>query len=803
MLSEAASLSKQGGSISSEEFIVPPQYSQNIVNEAALPVSLVPECGFFVDREKLQLAFKDFIHHPIQKGFILQGMGGIGKTVYLAKTIRTNVGEKMIYWHSCTQNTTIEDILGELHTFLVQHEIYSLSKIWNAETIDVDIRIKGLIQCLSQKYILVFDDFQKLLNVSKTIEDTKLNKLIIALLSKTHPAKIVLSSRIRPIISDLPLGICDYQIIEGLSKNDSIHLLQRQGLMNEKRGELEILYKRVEGNPLALAVISQLWKRGYSIDKIQNLSVTEIDYKSGESLLERLLTELWPFLSFQEKSALKCLAVYRLPIPSSAFKYIYPDSIADDILLHLAECSLIRSNDSGDGFLYSIHELIREYILENISEEENRILQLSAADYWDNSELLFDEPLNFKDLQPFMERRWHLLQGGDYEKVGDITILLSRYLFIVGAYTYSLTMFFETSKILRPSKELAEIYVRISMIYNIQGKYDESRHYLQKAYDIHLDMRTTIELAQISNYIGGSYYHQKDYETALKWFEVEEVINEKANAPEWQIVLSDRYTGIGLVYTAQHKYAQGLNYLKKALEIEKNAQNSDRDLSIIYNSMGFNYMCQKLYNEATYYYGKAQVIWRALGNTVYFGMSYVNIGLLKAEQGDYIGAIELYTRAEKIFKKYEIDIELRKCYFNKGLAYIQQKKYHRALEDLVKAHQLAETLELSKDLDKSYSLLGFLYWSLGDYDMAKSCFYRLNDQISGVSISTFITLNTGKLQSFMMQFSDVLEEDEDFSLCGILNANNFAIKIFRFVLRRKLHHPRFLFAVSNNLCARF
>lgn len=141
-----------------------------------------------------------------------------------------------------------------------------------------------------------------------------------------------------------------------------------------------------------------------------------------------------------------------------------------------------------------------------------------------------------------------------------------------------------------PSVELATAYNNLGLVYEIEGKYDESISYFQKTIDLynHLNCLGYPSLSQAYYNLGSSYFNKGD--TSLAEKNINEALkNDLSLYGEKHIEVAKDYGKLGAIYIDSNNLLHGEKYSLKALEIYNNLllENSDSawvnfNLSILY-----------------------------------------------------------------------------------------------------------------------------------------------------------------------------------------------------------------------------
>ncbi len=502
------------------------------------PLESLPEPGLFVNRKQLQADLTAFFLDATRKAYILHGMGGIGKTSVLAKVLQEQYPDELVYWHTCTEDTQIERVFGELHTFLTRHQITVLDGIWNNPAVPFSSRLHAVIHGFSHydrgalPFLLIFDDLQRLLDRQRRMEHPELQAFFEGLFTKRHAAKILLSSRFMPVIARIPGGTCQTESLMGLTLDDSLVLLQRQGVHDTNAERLRQVVTRVDGHPLGLVVMGQLWERGFPIDDLLTLPVATLAEESGDpSFLTRLLTKLWPSLTSEEREVLTILTIYRHTMPLEAIQWFFEDPITRTVL-HLTDCSLLQKEGLPGNVSYSVHALLRDYLITVLTLEQQHAYHHKAAAYWESLE--WDEnPTQFGQLQERIECRWHYAQAEDYEKATRIAFPLAVYLESrCGLYKHALNIILETQGHITSEEDQATCDAHIGAVYDSQGNYEQALRYYEKSREIQERLGLEVDLATTYWNLGLLYFTQGNLAKAEEFVSQTVQIEEKIGHPD-------------------------------------------------------------------------------------------------------------------------------------------------------------------------------------------------------------------------------------------------------------------------------
>lgn len=247
--------------------------------------------------------------------------------------------------------------------------------------------------------------------------------------------------------------------------------------------------------------------------------------------------------------------------------------------------------------------------------------------------------------------------GVDKEKCSDILKDYYRFLERYAKYEKAMAvaqecLLLDKHSFGERSKEVAQGYNNIGIIYNHQ------RNYLQALDSYHSSLEIRLEVlgdkhpdvAKNYNNIGVAYYNQGEYDLAMVNYQKSLEICLDAFGECYPDVAST-YNNMGVVCCCQNRLEEALGYYDKAREIYLQTSGElDPDIAQCLNNIGNVYFEQKKYQEALEMYEKAlDIRLRAFGTRHFLvSTSYQNLALVCRKLGDYPRALENYNNSYEV-----------------------------------------------------------------------------------------------------------------------------------------------------------
>lgn len=291
---------------------------------------------------------------------------------------------------------------------------------------------------------------------------------------------------------------------------------------------------------------------------------------------------------------------------------------------------------------------------------------------------------------------------------------------------------------------LASVCIDLSSVYIPQSKYSKVKELCNKA--LKVSGRSDLDIkAQVLRQNGLIYYHQSQFEEALKLYKQAQIIEEKVNNPGLRIkllsnlaiinyqqgntkmavadfnkalqlaiklkdsgLISDAYINLGVVYMDQMDYAQARECYVRVIEYYR-INNQQQDLVLCYRNLGNVYYMLEKYDDAIDWYQKSLELALKLDNKKGIAKGYHNIGEVYMLIGDYVQASNAFIRSLKIKEEIDDKASMAKGYRSLGDVYFIQKNYDKSLLYQQKALQINTDLKLVKEQAKDYANISTVY----------------------------------------------------------------------------------------------
>ncbi|RLB99841.1 MAG: hypothetical protein DRI57_33040 [Deltaproteobacteria bacterium] len=239
-------------------------------------------------------------------------------------------------------------------------------------------KVLVLLEILGNRaYVLIFDNFEDVLNTEGAVSDRELDEFLSLIASEKHSLRVVLTTRekLQLKTGTANARVRNLPIEKGLPDDEAIALLSD---LEERTGVdcgfaevgREILLRAVhavKGIPKGIEYIHSILMKDETLSLEQLLDSTSLF--EGE-VLDNLTEFQYNHLSEQERRVLMALSVFDKPVPAVAVQFIllpfYPDLDAGTALKTLVRNSILLTRRGNDTF--ELHPRDQQYAYKQLPE---------------------------------------------------------------------------------------------------------------------------------------------------------------------------------------------------------------------------------------------------------------------------------------------------------------------------------------------------------------------------------------------------------------------------------------------------
>ncbi|MCF7794432.1 MAG: tetratricopeptide repeat protein [Candidatus Cloacimonetes bacterium] len=216
-------------------------------------------------------------------------------------------------------------------------------------------------------------------------------------------------------------------------------------------------------------------------------------------------------------------------------------------------------------------------------------------------------------------------------------------------------------------------------------------------------------------HIGLGFFHQSDYQNALKNYLKAEPFFVKEN---YWYGLRSIYNNIGLVYHQWDNLEKALEYYQKDLDLAANF-NDPKLSSVILNNIGRIYLNLEEYNKAIKYFTESLELCEEFNLSYMKSVCYDNLGNTFLELNKDSEAREYYNNSIAVKKEIEDFAGLNHIFQNIALLNLQSEDYQEALTALDSALQYARKVDEQNQIVSIYIKYAEIYEKLDQKEKQK------------------------------------------------------------------------------------
>lgn len=629
---------------------------------------------------------------------LISGVGGVGKST-LARAIidlrPTTISDPFWFSFYDNQDAKLEDILEKLASYLSAPEILSF-KAENRELrkADVDILI-GELHRRSEVW-LIFDDLSMVLE-DQHFADKEIELLFSSLRFQTHNSKVIITSRILPILENGESLLDEdddeeKQHLGGLETCFAVDYLVSNGLNKVGPTNLEKLAKSVDGHPLALKLLVKLVKKHGAANILSDLSIYQTEKEDAIKKARKLFIKL----AGDEKELLERISVYREPVKWAGLKKMFNENTPKNAIDKLIDKSLLETDNNRN---YLLHSLIQEFSYEDLKRKKEA--HLLAVKYY-LSLPLPKNPTKKEDLQSAIEAHHHACKTGMYDLAADV-IWESNLHYFLNLWGNSRTLieigskllpkdYFRDEPLIKNKQRHVDILKMLGIEYEVLGETNKAIEYFDQAIKISRKIRDKRREGKLLVSLGIAYKNLGETEKAIECYNQEiKISREMKNRHLEGTALGNlgvAYKNLGEPRKAIECYDQSIKFLREISD-RRGEEKSLGNLGSAYSALGET-------KKAIEYYEQALKISREIEYKYGEGATLVSLGLAYYSLNEPKIAIEYYEQALKISREIKYKRGEGAALGNLGSAYSDLGETKKAIEFLKESFAIGKLIEDSE-----------------------------------------------------------------------------------------------------------
>jgi len=686
----------------------------NSYTPSALP-DYPPRLRKFVTENRVDELTQALISLQDHRILLVSGIGGVGKTTLaraLVEARPANVPLPFWFDFSKKMDATLRDVLEKLASYMNTPDIANF-KEEGREAGQGDInRLTGELQKREPVW-LVFDNLGIILD-GMHFHDPGIDSLFASLRGSTHQAKIIVTSRILPILGDgeslIDVIEEEKQELKGLKTNFAVDYLIKNGLDRVEREKLEELAIGADGHPLALRLLIELVKGFGVADTLNDLSM----YQRRKEDTIKKARRLFDKLAGDEKELLERISVYRQPESMTAIKKMFTDKTPVDAMKKLIDKSLLETDHKGT---YWLHPLVKEFAYDDLG---NKIETHKVALQYYLALHLPEKRTKKEDVQPLIEAHYQACMAQEYDKAASIIIDYELYqdLEMWGNYRTLVELFtgvlskdhFRDKPLLSDMVVHSNILACLGIAYYALGDARKAFEY----YEIVLKFAQKIGNRQAEGVllgnIGMAFQALGDARKAIEYYEKALKIAQEIGNKEAEGMWLGNF---GNAYRDLSDAGKAIGYYEKALKIAQEIEDRQAEGTWL-GSLGNAYRDLSNARKALEYYEKALKIAQEIGDRRNEGAWLGDIGMAFQALGDVRKANEYYEKALKIAQEIGDRRNEGMWLGNFGNAYRDLSDARKAIGYYEKALKIAQEIGDRQAEGSWLGSLGYIYRNLGD-----------------------------------------------------------------------------------------
>ncbi len=613
---------------------------------------------------------------------VVEGLGGIGKTEFVAKAIEKFVSKKEnVIWYDGSSTSQFEVFVESVgYGDILKGENKSKQSLFSA--------FKDILE--KHHKLLVLDNYHVLNN-----DFVDFVKFSIKYLSNS---KIVLITKVDPLFHAIPIISLD-----GLESDAIEYANKLNNFLSSKKYEITDIdianiCRSTLGHPLAIQLAMQLMHYGVSSDKIIQEILKFKGRKDVEELAKRLFSDIFNHsaTTIAEQQLLMKVSIFQTKVKKEALREIFKPNDVEIPLSGLIDKLLLTARES----YYELHPLIKGFSYELLEEKE--ITHFHAAEFFMSQ--------RGKELQPVLEEQiiYHLIESRGKNVLENEVIVNGRKYINEGQH----------SLLRKAINYLIEIgnsspihQILLGDIFQIQGDWELAKSYFEKASIQELDYELKAEAILK---VGEILFRQGFYEMSLKYFEEALDFTSEKSLPKSQ---ARAFNDVGLVNKIFGEFQKSEECFLKAIKIRTEILD-DYGLADSLTNIGSLYSNEGDFEKAFLNCNTSVNIYTKLADKYGIGLSLNNLAVICMNMGDVEKGLYYLKKSLDIKSELGDKQGIANYFSNTSIALFEKGKTEEALEKAQIALRIDQ--EIGDQSGEAICLINIAdaYSTLEKYDLA-------------------------------------------------------------------------------------
>ncbi len=601
------SAARPGAVVAAGQGIRPPTMRKTLYRTLEHSGVRVLEQGFVGRRRQIQRGVRVLRGFEEQKGLLITGAAGVGKSCLAGKFIERFKQKKLVVVHGELETG---DLFSKLIQLFERYGIQSGLEALHADS-PPEERIAALFRQAFRELpaIVYLDDFEQ--NLERAVagpsdEDdafvVKRNSdalplvrgLLRALPWAEGDANIIVSSRypfrLEHMGADLPetnLATIPLMSMREADLKKKIEKLEHIAASDHRR----LYVEAGKGNPRLLEWLDKIAaeEEKYDLTDLKN----RVRGKQADYVAEYLFDIMTETEGEGFGTFLRNASVFRQPVPTDAMALFG----TNPQIQRAAWLTLLERETRPDGDTFWVHPMIREMEWRKLPAPDRKSAHAAAAEWYANALANADE-------HPFAwlsEAVHHCLGSGRVRQACGYAIDLGQTMKNMQLYRERAAMQLEVAEhvagetieeaIRDGDGNVAVLFSNLGQAYNMLGDYPNTIKWTEKALEMDRELfgENHPDTAIDYNNLGEAYRALGEYGKAIDYYERALAIDRKnfgENHPQVAIYTNN----LGSAYDSLGEYGKAIDYFERALAIDrKNFGENHPDTASDYNNLGMAY----------------------------------------------------------------------------------------------------------------------------------------------------------------------------------------------------------------------